>query len=674
MKIKELLTLKNIDINAKAKDKLEAIELAVNLMGDNIIIDKNAYLTAVLEREKQTTTGLGDELALPHGRGSFVKKPHLSALVLKDGVDYQSLDNKPVKLLFLIAAPETTDSENLHLEVLAKLSKMLVDKVFIEKLINAKSNKEFLKLIETKEQEVDQNEFEQTNNGEKFIVAVTACPTGIAHTYMAQESLENAAKEMGYQIKVETQGSGGAKNVLTNEDIQKAYGVIVAADTNIEITRFNGKRLLQTTVTKGIKQPKELIQEIIDEKVAVYKSDSSSNENTNQEKLSFGKQIYKNLMNGVSHMLPFVIGGGILIALAFLFDSFLGKEAVGKDFGQYTPFSKFFKNAGGFAFGFMMSVFAGFIAHSIAGRPGLAVGMVAGAMASSTQFAVYETGSNAGFLGALIGGFIAGFLVLGLKWCFKWLPKSLDGLKPMLIYPVFGILLIAVIMFFVINTPLSYLNYYIQQGLNYVVKNNTISIGFKIGMGALLAGMMAADMGGPVNKVAYTIGVASVDPDGINQPWIMAAVMIGGMVPPLVIAIAADLFPQKFTAKERKDSKVNYLMGMAFITEGAIPYAASDPLRVIGSSIFASALAGGMAAGLGCSIPAPHGGIFVFVVAQGWYWYLLALAVGAFAGAFILGALRKKVDPSELGRWKGIPIGNGVYLKRKAKQTQKVEK
>ncbi|UUD35101.1 fructose-specific PTS transporter subunit EIIC [Mycoplasmopsis caviae] len=666
MKIKELLTLKNINVKAKAKDKLEAIKLAVDLMDDDVISDKSAYLDAVLKREQQTTTGLGDHLAIPHGRGTFVKKPQLSALVLKDGVDYQSLDNQPVKLLFLIAAPETSESENLHLEVLAKLSKMLMDKEFINKLIGAKDSSEFLNLIEVKESEVEAAEKVEIDKSQKFLVAVTACPTGIAHTYMAQESLEKAAKKLGLQIKVETQGSDGAKNVLTSDDIKNATGVIVAADTNVEVERFAGKMLIRTSVTKGIKEPEELINKILDGSVPIYKnSEVKETSISGGEKLSFGKQIYKNLMSGVSHMLPFVIGGGILIALAFLFDSFYGKSAIGSQFGSHSALARFFMKSGGFAFGFMLSVFAGFIAYSIAGRPGIAVGMVAGAMAGASDFAIHPTGSNAGFLGALLGGFIAGFLILGLKWCFKWLPKSLEGMKPMLVYPVLGILIMALIMFFIVNTPLSYLNYYIKVALEKVVGGNkNISIGFKVGMGILLAGMMAVDMGGPINKVAYTIGTASVDPNGINQPWIMASVMIGGMVPPLVIALAADLFPQKFTSKERKDSKVNYLMGFAFITEGAIPYAASDPFRVIGSSIIASAIAGGLSAGLGCSVPAPHGGIFVFAVVQGWYWYIFALVTGAFVGAFILGILRKKVDPSELGKWKGIPIGKGVYFNK----------
>lgn len=673
MRIKDLLSESTINVLSKAQNKSEVIDEAVNLLFKNdILTDKDAFAKAVWDREKQSTTGLGDGLAIPHGRGKFVKKPALAALVIKNGVDYESLDGQDVKLVFLIAAPETKGEENLHLEVLAKLSKMLLDKEFINKLVNAKSAKELLNLIEAKEDEINAREVAQVNSDKVFLVGITSCPTGIAHTYMAQEALENAAKKLNVDIKIETQGSGGAKNILADSEIEKAAGVIIAADTNVELDRFVGKKLLQASVTQGIKEPENLINKVLNENVEIYSPKGVEKKTTQATKPTFIQTVYKHVMSGVSHMLPFVIGGGILIALSFLIDSFYGTEAVGENFGSYSVVAKFFKDSGQFAFGFMLAVLAGYIAYSIAGRPGLAVGMAAGAIAASSSFMVSQTGSNAGFLGALIGGFLAGYVVVLLGKAFTWLPKSMDGIKPMLIYPLLGLLIVALIMFFVVNTPLAYLNKYINLGLEYIVgKNASVSIGFKIGVGALLAGMMAVDMGGPINKVAYTIGVASLDPAGINQPWIMAAVMVGGMVPPLLIALAADLFPQKFTKKERNDSKINYLMGISFITEGAIPYAAADPLRVILSSIIASAIAGALSAGLGASIPAPHGGVFVFIVAQKWYWYIFSLVVGTVIGAFVLGALKRNVENPELGKWKGIPIGNGISFKINARKAKR---
>ncbi|EFF41730.1 PTS fructose transporter subunit IIABC [Mycoplasmopsis alligatoris] len=676
MRIKDLLTKETILFRPNINNKDELLKRAVDLAAlSGKINDPKKLLQAVWKREYEFSTGVGNGIAIPHGKGEFVKKPVLSAIVLREGIDYSSLDNKPVKLVFLIAAPEGNAQENLHLDVLANLSRMLLDEELVEKLIKAKSKSEFLSLLSNKENELarkeeqkEQNVLIKSNNQTKeYLVAITSCPTGIAHTYMAQESLEKMAKELNVEIKVETQGSGGAKNILSTQEIANAKAVIIAADTNVELNRFEGKRLLKTDVSSAIKNPQNLINRALNDNLSVYKNTDSSSKN-NQDKSQqkgFIKTFYTHLMSGVSHMLPFVIGGGILIALAFLIDSFYGTEAIGSNFGSTASVAKFFMGAGGAAFGFMMAILAGFIAFSIAGRPGLAVGMVGGFLANSASFSIINTGSNAGFLGALIAGFVAGYLVLGLRYAFKWMPKSMDGMKPMLVYPVLGILLIALIMYFLINTPLGYLNFYINKGLKDLVESQKeISLTFKIGVGMLLAGMMAVDMGGPINKVAYTIGVASVDPNGLNQPWIMAAVMIGGMVPPLVIALSADLFPQKYSSKERKDSKVNYLMGLSFITEGAIPYAASDPFRVIGASIVGSAVAGGMSAALGASIPAPHGGIFVFAVAQNWYWYLLALAVGAVLGALILGILKKKHPEAELKRWKGIPIGNGVYLKK----------
>lgn len=672
MRIKDFLTIDTIDLFAEAKNKNEVISKACDLMfKSGVIENKELFQKAVLDRERECTTGIGNSLAIPHARGTFVKKAQLAAMVFKNGVDYESLDNNPIKILFLIAAPETKESANLHLDVLARLSKMLIDNSFLNNLVNCNNTAEFLNLINKKEEEIlkneNQNELVIKNAKQKFIIAITSCPTGIAHTYMAQEALETAAKELNVQIKVETQGSGGVKNTITDEDIKNAQGIIIAADTNVDLERFDNLKMIRTSVTSGIKRPKELIEQMIKGEASIYQNDykQTKNKNINTEKLSFGQSVYKNIMSGISHMLPFVIAGGILIALGFIIDTFYGENAVGSNFGSYSNLAWFFNTIGGTAFSFLYAILGGFIAYSIAGRPALAVGIISGALARSQAFQIVQSGSDAGFLGAMIAGFASGFLILLLQKSFTWVPKSIEGLKPMLIYPLLGTILMGIIMYFVINTPLGYLNFYIKLGLEKIIgKETEISTIFKVGIGILLGGMMAVDMGGPINKVAYTIGVSSIQPDGINQPWIMASVMIGGMMPPIIIALAADLFPQKFTSKERKDSKVNYLMGISFITEGAIPYAAKDPIRVILSSIIASAIAGGMTAGLNVSLLAPHGGLFVIAVATNWYFFILAFVISAFIGAFILGSLKIKSLDNHLKKWKGIPIGNGINMKR----------
>lgn len=663
MKIKSLINTKSILLNAKLKSKSEVIEQLVALIEQSgAVSDAKMVNKLIWDRENQISTGLGDFLAIPHAKGSCIVKTQLAALTIPNGVDYHSLDQKPAKLIFLIVSPENEDND--HLEVLSQLSRILLDKELVQQLINSKTKKAFIELIDQAQKALESKKKDVFNYDQPYLVAVTACPTGIAHTYMAQESLENKAKALNINIKVETNGSGGVKNQLTSKDISKSVGVIIAADTKVEMERFNNKPLLNVPVSKAIKEPETLINQVLEHKAPIYKTTHNTQNTSPIGKESVLHSIYKHLMSGISYMLPFVIGGGILIAIAFLIDSF-NSNNIGNAFGSSNSVAKWFKDTGGFAFSFMISMLGGFIAYSIAGRPGIAVGMVGAFMATQSGYTIYNTGSNAGFLGGMIAGFIGGYLVLGLAKAFMWLPKSLDGIKPTLIYPLFGIAGIGLIMFFVVNTPLSYLNHYINVGLKNVVSNQNVGVWFKIGIGMLLAGMMAVDMGGPINKAAYVIGTASIDPAGLNQPWIMAAVMIGGMVPPIVIALSADLFPQKYTKIERESSKVNYLMGLAFITEGAIPFAAKDPLRVIGSSIVGSTIAGAISAGLGVSIPAPHGGIFVFAVAQGWYWYILALVVGVFVGAFMLGALKPIVENVDLKKWKGIPIGKGITFKIK---------
>lgn len=626
MRITDLLKKESIKLDAKVTSKKEAINLLGDLMDNSgNLNDKETYLDTVFAREDLSTTGIGDGIAIPHGKTAAVNNAGLSSIVIKDGVDFDSLDGEKVHLLFMIAAPDNSD--NLHLEVLARLSTILMDSDFRDKLINAKSVDEYLSLIDKKETEKfgEKETKEDLNEGYR-ILAVTACPTGIAHTYMAAESLENKAKEMGITIKVETNGSGGAKNVLTKKEIEEAECIIIAADKNVEMARFDGKRVIQTKVSDGINKAEELINKAINGKANIYHHNGSNEEISSDEKEGIGHQIYKHLMNGVSHMLPFVIGGGILIALAFLLDDYSIDPS---NFGMNTPIAAFFKTVGGTAFGFMLPVLAGFIAMSIGDRPALAVGFVGGALAN-------EGGS--GFLGALIAGFVAGYLVLGLKKVFSYLPDALDGLKPVLLYPFFGVLLIGLIITFIINPPVSSINNWMTNSLN------SMNGSSKILLGILLGGMMSVDMGGPVNKAAYVFGTASIASGNYD---IMAAVMAGGMVPPLAIALATVFFKNRFTENERKSGITNFVMGLSFITEGAIPFASSDPLRVIPSCVIGSATAGALSMLFNCTLRAPHGGIFVVGVVGNPLQYLIAIIVGSIVGMFMLGLLKKPIKKAQ---------------------------
>ncbi|WP_050606895.1 PTS fructose transporter subunit IIABC [Clostridium niameyense] len=626
MKITDLLKKDAIELNPKLETKKDAIDKLVGLMDNTgALTDKEQYKNAVLEREKLSTTGIGDGIAIPHAKSKAVKEPRLSAMVVKHGLDYESLDGSPSKLFFMIAVPE--GENNFHLDVLARLSTMLMNEEFRNSLINAKDKEEFLKLIDNQENDkIDKENNKEENKGYR-VLAVTACPTGIAHTYMAAESLENKSKEMGISLKVETNGSGGAKNVLTKEEIKNAECIIVAADKKVDMARFEGKRVIETKVANGIHKAEELINKAISGEAPIYHHHNKSEDKESfEEKEGIGRQIYKHLMNGVSHMLPFVIGGGILIALAFLFDDYSINPA---KFGSNTPFAAFLKEVGGTAFGFMLPVLAGYIAMSIGDRPALAVGFVGGMLANS---------GGSGFLGALLAGFIAGYLVLVLKKIFSKLPQSLEGLKPVLLYPFFGILLIGAIIMFIINPPVAALN----NGITNILNNMGSSS--KIALGAILGGMMAIDMGGPINKAAYVFGTASL---ANGQFEFMAAVMIGGMVPPLAIALATTFFKNKFTKRERQSGLTNYIMGLSFITEGAIPFAASDPLRVIPSCVVGSAVAGALSMAFGCSLRAPHGGIFVLPVISNPLGYFIALVVGSIIGMLILGMLKKKVNDNK---------------------------
>ena len=628
MKITDLLKKNGIAINPEVKTKEEAINKLVDLMdATGRLSDKEEYKKAVLARESLSTTGIGDNIAIPHAKTTAVKEPGLAAMILTDGIDYDSLDGEPAKLFFLIAAPE--GENNLHLDVLARLSMMLMDPEFKDMLVNAKSVDEFLNLIDSKENdkleaENKKEEEAKANKTGYRVLAVTACPTGIAHTFMAAESLENKAKDMGISIKVETNGSGGAKNVLTKEEIENAECIIVAADKKVDMARFEGKRVIQTKVANGIHKAEELLNKATSGNAPVYNHAGGSDESADSgEKESIGRQIYKHLMNGVSHMLPFVIGGGILIALAFLFDDYSIDPA---NFGMNTPFAAFLKTTGGAAFGFMLPVLAGYIAMSIGDRPALAVGFVGGMLAN-------EGGS--GFLGALAAGFIAGYLMLGLKKLFSKLPQSLEGLKPVLLYPFLGILLIGAIIVFIINPPVGALNNGITNLLNSMGSSS------KVLLGAVLGGMMAIDMGGPFNKAAYVFGTASL---ATGQFDIMAAVMAGGMVPPLAIALCTTFFKNKFTARERQSGLTNYVMGLSFITEGAIPFAAADPLKVIPACVIGSATAGALSMAFGCGLRAPHGGVFVTPIVSNPLMYLAAVAIGAVVGMIVLAVLKKKIE------------------------------
>lgn len=641
MTIRDLLAAESINLNGTPAGKTEALNQCIDLMEKSgKIADVEKYRKGVFAREEEGTTGIGMGIAIPHCKSDAVIKAGLAAMVVKDGVDFESLDGTPARIIFLIAAPNTED--NVHLQVLSKLSVMLMDEQFTNSLINAGSVDEFLNIIDSAEKAKDEKEAlkeakakepVEVKKDDVFIVAVTACPTGIAHTYMAAEAIEKKAKELGYQVKVETRGSGGAKNVLTDDEIAKAAGVIVACDTNVPTDRFDGKKVIECQVSDGINKAEELVKRIAAGDAPVFKA-SGKKETSNSSvggKESIGHQIYKHLMNGVSHMLPFVVGGGILIAIAFLIDGFsVDLNSLPADqranFGTITQAAALFKGIGGTAFGFMLPILAGFIAMSIADRPGLAVGFVGGSIAAN---------GTSGFLGALVAGFVAGYIVLLLKKVFSKLPESLDGMKPVLLYPLLGIFLVGVIMQFVVEPPIGALNTAINNGLNGLNGASAVVLGI------LLGGMMSVDMGGPVNKAAYVFGTASIAAGNYN---IMAAVMIGGMVPPIAIALATIFFKNKFTAEERKAGPTNFIMGLSFITEGAIPFAASDPLHVLPACVVGSAVAGGLSMAFGCTLMAPHGGIFVVPTIGNPLMYLVALVIGAFIACGLLGLLKKKVS------------------------------
>lgn len=629
MRITELLDRRSIDINATASTKKEALEKAIELMcKSGKISDKAQYTAKVFAREEEGTTGTGEGIAIPHGKCDAVKAPGLAAMVVRGGVDFDSLDGEKVTLIFLIAAPNTKD--NVHLDVLSKLSVMLMDDSFSENLRNAKSVDEFLSIIDKADEEASIESFGTVSDNAKCnILAVTGCPTGIAHTYMAAEALEKAAAANGCSMKVETRGSGGAKNVLTAEEIAAADFIIIAADTQVPMDRFNGKKLIECQVSDGISKADELVKRAVNGDAPIYQGSGETSAQTSASSGSIGHKIYTQLMNGVSHMLPFVVGGGILIAIAFLIDGLSVdinslSEAERANFGTITPVAAMFKTIGGFAFSLMLPVLAGYIAMSIADRPGLAPGFVGGLIAYN---------GTSGFLGALVAGFAAGYLIVLLKKVFSKLPNSLDGIKPVLLYPVLGVLIIGMFMTYVVEPPVGALNVWMNTALS------TLGESSKIIVGIIVAGMMAVDMGGPINKAAYVFGTASI---AAGNYYIMAAVMVGGMVPPCAIALSTLLFKNKYTLEERKSGPTNFVMGLGFITEGAIPFAASDPIRVILSCIIGSAAAGGLSAAFNCTLMAPHGGIFVFPVVEHPIWYLVSLAVGTVISAVILGVIKKK--------------------------------
>lgn len=630
MKITDLLMSEGIELNGKVQTKAETIEKMVDLMAaTGKLTDKEAYKAQVLKREEEGTTGTGEGIAIPHGKCDAVKAPGLAAMVIPSGVDYDSLDGEPVDLIFLIAAPNTKD--NVHLDVLSRLSVLLMDEDFTARLRSAKTKEEFLRYVDEAEREKLAEEDAKENAVGCKILAVTACPTGIAHTYMAAEALEKKAKELGHSIKVETRGSGGAKNVLTEEEIAVADCIIICADTNVPMERFNGKKVIVRQVSDGINKAEELLRQAQSGEIEVYHSGSKVvKQESSSGKESAGHKIYKHLMNGVSHMLPFVVGGGILIAIAFLIDGMsVDLAALAPDeranFGTITPIAATFKSIGGTAFGFMLPILAGFIAMSIADRPGLVVGFVGGAIAAN---------GKSGFLGALVAGFLAGYLIIGMKKLFEKLPESLDGIKTVLLYPLFGVFIIGVVMTYVVEPPIGALNTLLNNGLSSMNGASSIVLGL------ILGAMMAADLGGPINKAAYVFGTASIAAGNYN---IMAAVMIGGMVPPCAIALATLLFKKKFTEEERKSGPTNFIMGLSFISEGAIPFAASDPLHVLPALIAGSGVAGAISMAFNCTLMAPHGGIFVFPVVGNTMMYVVSLVVGTIISAVLLGILKKDV-------------------------------
>ena len=634
MRITELLDVRSISLDAAPKSKKEALDMVVDLMvRSGKVNDVEGYRKLVYAREEESTTGIGEGIAIPHGKGDAVDRPGLAARVVKDGVDFESLDEEPATLFFLIAAPNTED--NVHLDVLSKLSMMLMDPEFTESLRNAGTAEEFLEIIDRADEEkksVDERLSDMGDAGadQVKILAVTSCPTGIAHTYMAAEGLEKAAKAKGCFIKVETRGSGGAKNVLTAKEIEEADCIIVAADAKVPMDRFDGKKVIERQVSDGIHKADELVELAVSGDVPLYHSSNAVSKPAASGKPGggMGHQIYTQLMNGVSHMLPFVVGGGILIAIAFLLDGLLVdmnalSEAERAGFGTITPAAALFKGIGDTAFGFMLPVLAGFIAMAIGDRPALAVGFVGGMMASN---------GSSGFLGALAAGFAAGYLIRGLRKVCDKLPQAVEKIAPVLIYPVMGILLMGVLMIFAVEP--------VMGGLNTALNNGLTSMGgsSKLILGMILGGMMAVDMGGPFNKAAYVFGSAAIASGNYD---IMAAVMIGGMTPPCAIALATLLFKNKFSKEERESGPTNFIMGLAFITEGAIPFAAADPFRVLPACVAGSALAGALSMAFGCTLMAPHGGIFVVPVMGNALMYVAALVAGTLVSAGLLGILKK---------------------------------
>lgn len=640
MRISELLSLQAIDVNASVASKAEAIDYMTRLMEKSgNLNDREAYKKGVLAREEEGTTGIGEGIAIPHSKCAAVKHAGLAAIVVRDGVDYESLDDEPADLIFMIAAPET--GANVHLEALAKLSTILMDTEFKEALVKADTAEQFIRMIDEKEDELDGKNEQKAIEGSKGgyrVLAITACPTGIAHTFMAAESLDMKGKELGIPVKVETQGADGAKNVLTASDVEQAECIIIAADKKVDLARFDGKPVIHTKVADGIHKAEELIQQAVSGNVPIYHhTGAAQTGEDSDESESMGRRIYKNLMNGVSHMLPFVIGGGILIALAFLLDDYSIDPS---NFGKNTPVAAYLKTIGEFSFGMMLPVLAGYIAMSIADRPGLAVGFVAGLVAKSGSTFANPAGGdvNAGFLGALFAGFAAGYLVLLLKKLTSRFPQSLNSVRPMIIYPVFGILTGSVV-----TTLINPLMGMINDGLTGVL--NSMNGTSRVLLGMVVAGMESVDMGGPVNKTAYVFGTSQLAEGNFE---IMAAVMAGGMVPPLVIALCTTFFKNRFTQKERESGLVNYLLGLSFISEGAIPFAANDPLRVIPSCVAGSAAAGGLSMLFGCTLRAPHGGIFVLPTIGNPLLYALAVFAGSVVGCLILAVLKKplKQDPA----------------------------
>lgn len=644
MKIIDLLKKDAIELNTSVASKNDAIDklVALHEKAGNLV-DVNAYKDAILAREAQGSTAIGEGIAVPHAKSESVKTPGLSAITVPNGVDYEAPDGKNSDILFMIAAPLDGD---LHLEILSRLMVMLMEPEFCASLRGAKTADEFLSIIDKKEAEKypEEPKAEVPKKEGYRILAVTACPTGIAHTYMAAEALEKAGEKLGYPLKAETNGSGGAKNILTKKEIEECDGIIIAADKNVEMARFDGKPVIKTSVSNGINKPEELIKKIVDGKASIYHAEGDELEATDDdEKEGFGHKVYKHLMNGVSHMLPFVVGGGVLIALGFLIDTIAGNADVGGTFGFTSPIASAVFWIGKAAFALMLPILAGFIAQSIADRPGLLPGIVGGVFAANgytfqafmeNKDLVGDGSAVSGFLGALLAGFVAGLLVNLLKKAFSWMPKSMDGIKPVFIYPLLGTLLMGIFMC-LINPVVGVINTGVSNFLSSLGETS------KLLLSVVLAAMMAIDMGGPFNKAAYVFGTAAIA-DG--NTWIMAAVMIGGMVPPIAIALSTTFNKKKWTKEELKSGPVNYLMGLCFITEGAIPYAASDPLRVIPSCMVGSAVAGALTSLFNVTCPAPHGGIFTFIVCDHPFLYIVALAAGSVAGAFMLSLLKKNVN------------------------------